>query len=110
MWGPTAVGVKFLRLEDWGSWGDAGKIYSCGSADCWINTGFRPSKTWGESLFLRTGVVIPGFDFREQRVTGVIVFILTGISVFMAPILKVRIQIYFLPVLIRHQTLAKNKQ
>lgn len=28
---------------------------------------------------------------REQRVTGTIVFILTGISVFLAPILKVRL-------------------
>lgn len=28
---------------------------------------------------------------REQRVTGVMVFILTGISVFLAPILKVRL-------------------
>lgn len=27
--------------------------------------------------------------FREQRVTGVCVFILTGLSVFMSPILKV---------------------
>lgn len=26
---------------------------------------------------------------REQRVTGIVVFILTGLSVFMAPILKV---------------------
>lgn len=30
------------------------------------------------------------FSAREQRVTGTIVFILTGISVFLAPILKVR--------------------
>lgn len=30
------------------------------------------------------------FSAREQRVTGIIVFILTGISVFLAPILKVR--------------------
>lgn len=28
---------------------------------------------------------------REQRVTGTIVFILTGISVFLAPVLKVRL-------------------
>lgn len=27
---------------------------------------------------------------REQRVTGIIVFVLTGISVFLAPILKVK--------------------
>lgn len=27
---------------------------------------------------------------REQRVTGIMVFILTGVSVFMAPILKVK--------------------
>ena len=31
------------------------------------------------------------FSSREQRVTGTIVFILTGISVFLAPILKVRL-------------------
>lgn len=31
------------------------------------------------------------FSAREQRVTGTIVFILTGISVFLAPILKVRL-------------------
>lgn len=35
-------------------------------------------------------VLTQWFCFREQRVTGFIVFILTGISVFMAPILKVR--------------------
>lgn len=28
---------------------------------------------------------------REQRVTGTIVFVLTGISVFLAPVLKVRL-------------------
>lgn len=31
------------------------------------------------------------FSAREQRVTGTIVFILTGISVFLAPILQVRL-------------------
>ena len=29
---------------------------------------------------------------REQRVTGILVFLLTGLSVFMAPILKVKLQ------------------
>lgn len=32
------------------------------------------------------------FSAREQRVTGTIVFILTGISVFLAPILQVRLR------------------
>lgn len=31
------------------------------------------------------------FSAREQRVTGTIVFILTGVSVFLAPVLKVRL-------------------
>lgn len=31
------------------------------------------------------------FSTREQRVTGTLVFILTGISVFLAPVLKVRL-------------------
>ncbi|XP_063165990.1 electrogenic sodium bicarbonate cotransporter 1 isoform X1 [Candoia aspera] len=46
-----------------------------------------------DSLKMETETSAPGeqpkfLGVREQRVTGVIVFILTGISVFMAPILK----------------------
>ncbi|XP_053108920.1 electrogenic sodium bicarbonate cotransporter 1 isoform X5 [Hemicordylus capensis] len=46
-----------------------------------------------DSLKMETSTSAPGeqpkfLGVREQRVTGVIVFILTGISVFMAPILK----------------------
>ncbi|KFQ22823.1 Electrogenic sodium bicarbonate cotransporter 1, partial [Merops nubicus] len=48
-----------------------------------------------DSLKMETETSAPGeqpkfLGVREQRVTGVIVFILTGVSVFMAPILKVR--------------------
>nr|XP_021511686.1 electrogenic sodium bicarbonate cotransporter 1 [Meriones unguiculatus] len=46
-----------------------------------------------DSLKMETETSAPGFffksaGFREQRVTGTLVFILTGLSVFMAPILK----------------------
>uniref|UniRef100_A0A663MPG9 Anion exchange protein n=1 Tax=Athene cunicularia TaxID=194338 RepID=A0A663MPG9_ATHCN len=48
-----------------------------------------------DSLKMETETSAPGeqpkfLGVREQRVTGIIVFILTGVSVFMAPILKVR--------------------
>nr|XP_034958958.1 electrogenic sodium bicarbonate cotransporter 1 isoform X4 [Zootoca vivipara] len=57
-----------------------------------------------DSLKMETETSAPGeqpkfLGVREQRVTGVIVFILTGISVFMAPILKVNDCSTFLPLL-----------
>lgn len=49
-----------------------------------------------ESLLI--GFVCPLFrPPREQRVTGIFVFILTGLSVFMAPILKVVLQLFNSP-------------
>jgi len=31
------------------------------------------------------------YDYREQRVTGVFVFIMVGLSAFLAPVLKVNL-------------------
>lgn len=69
-----------------------------------INTFAIPGRRWfGQCIFflkverqsmfmkIRGRLVIFWFGFREQRVTGTLVFILTGLSVFMAPILKVNI-------------------
>uniref|UniRef100_A0A3B4ET42 Anion exchange protein n=1 Tax=Pundamilia nyererei TaxID=303518 RepID=A0A3B4ET42_9CICH len=51
-----------------------------------------------DSLKMETETSAPGeqpkfLGVREQRVTGIFVFILTGLSVFMAPILKVVLQL-----------------
>lgn len=57
-------------------------------------------------MFMKTRgrLVIFWFGFREQRVTGTLVFILTGLSVFMAPILKVNMWNIHLFLLLRTLT------
>ena len=53
-----------------------------------------------DSLKMETETTAPGekpqfLGVREQRVTGVMVFVLTGLSVKLAPMLKVKIFKYF---------------
>ncbi|XP_072718991.1 electrogenic sodium bicarbonate cotransporter 1 isoform X5 [Ciconia boyciana] len=61
-----------------------------------------------DSLKMETETSAPGeqpkfLGVREQRVTGVIVFILTGVSVFMAPILKFMDRLKLLLMPLKHQ-------
>uniref|UniRef100_A0A7M4EH09 Anion exchange protein n=1 Tax=Crocodylus porosus TaxID=8502 RepID=A0A7M4EH09_CROPO len=61
-----------------------------------------------DSLKMETETSAPGeqpkfLGVREQRVTGIIVFILTGVSVFMAPILKFMDRLKLLLMPLKHQ-------
>lgn len=73
------------------------------------------SSSW-TSRSQRSFSIVPNTDCREQRLTGLMVFILTGISIFLAPILKFtkRVQLLLMPakhqpdlLLLRHVPLSR---
>lgn len=67
--------------------GERGRDQGLGH-NLWVPAEGGRAGTVGERLPVHPELL---FSFREQRVTGTIVFILTGISVFLAPILKVKL-------------------
>ena len=93
-------GLVRIEVPAWCCWlVIAGLLWKCGcknelSGFTWVLSTLRGNKT---RVKAEAVLLTPWFCFREQRVTGIIVFILTGVSVFMAPILKVRTSPFLLP-------------